>query len=88
MNKTTTLLQGAGWISIRVSIEPYFLDVSERSTEVKKQIFAPKENHCDDSGAVTDLSTPTLSRATLGNVWFFEVTSCSYSVTAKSICRH
>ena len=44
----------------------FFLDVSERSTEVKKQIFAPKVTRCDDSVAVRDLSEPILSRATVG----------------------
>ena len=29
-------------------------------------MFAPKVTRCDDSDAVTDLSEPLLSRATLG----------------------
>ena len=49
----------------------FFLDVSERSREVKKQIFAPKVTRCDDSVAVTDLSEPILSRATVGQYLVF-----------------
>ena len=53
----------------------FFLDVSERSTEVKKQIFAPKVTRCDEIGAVTQLSEPTLSWAALGQRLFFWISS-------------